>query len=300
MHRDLPSDLRLRRRPRRGRETVVAKIHRSGEGAHAYGALEALASARFDDTGGLEFAAPLAYLPSTDVSLQGNLPEDRSLTDLLVRAGSGTDDAIAGAEVAVRRVADALVALHGAPVRYGSLIAIDDEIASARRAGTRLGAALPDLRDAVEPLLRLVEARMAEFPADPARPSHGAFRPAQVRLTGDRVGLLDLDGFCQCEPAQDVGRFVGKLRLVVLGTPAGTADLAARLAAADRLVAAFLDQYGRAGRVSPVRVTLWESLDLVKALLQSWSRVRPGQIKPVLALLEGRVAALRQQVSVLA
>ena len=168
-------------------QIVVAKVHRSGEGAHAYGALEALASAKIAETSGLVFAAPLAYLPSSDVSLQGNLPEDRSLTDLLVRAGAGSEDATTEAEAALRRVADALVALHDAPVHYGPALGIDDEIVSVRRAGTRLGAALPDLRDAAEPLLELIEERMA---AAPGRPGEAVARrvPAGPGATRRRTG----------------------------------------------------------------------------------------------------------------
>lgn len=194
----------------------------------------------------------------------------------------------------MRAVARALVALHGAPVQYGPAAALGDEIESVRSHARNLTAVLPGLTGAIEPLVGLIEQRSADVPAELARPSHGAFRPAQIRLNGRRVGLLDLDGFGQCEPGQDVGRFVGRLRLAALGTSKYSApDLTARIDSGNRLAAAFLDGYRAEAPVSAVRVTLWETLDLLKTLQQSWSRVRPEQITPVLTLLEHRAAELR-------
>ena len=277
-------------------QTVIAKVHRHGEGAPAYGALQALAEVGFGSTGPLRIARPLGYVADDDVSLQSYLPKDRDLGELVRQATAGSEVAMHQAEVALRVVADAITALHKAAVRYGPVTVLGDEISSARRAAVRLWAVFPELEGAVEPLLRLVEERAIDVGPDPIRPSHGAFRPAQVRIYGERAGLLDLDGFGQCEPGQDVGRFVAKLRLVALGAAVGSAvDLPTRVATADRLAATFLERYRVRATVSPVRVTLWESLDLVKALLQSWSRVRPTQIEPVLTLLEHRVAELRPQ-----
>ena len=268
-------------------EVVVAKVHRRGEGAPGHGALLALEAAGVDGAGGLAFARPLAYVSAADVSLQGNVPQDRSLIDIVEQAGHGNEASLREAEDALRGVAGALAALHRAPVSYGSVRVLADEIASVRASATKLAAVAPDLPEHVEPLLRLVEDRSAAVAPDPTRPSHGAFRPAQVRLFGDRVGVLDVDGFGQAEPGQDVGRFVGKLRLVILRAT-GDGDIAAstRLVVGDRLAAAFLERYRDEAGGSDVRAAIWETLDLVKALLQAWSRGRPDQIAPILSLLE--------------
>jgi hypothetical protein len=102
--------------------------------------------------------------------------------------------------------------------------------------------------------------------------------------------VLDLDKFGQSEPADDVGRFVGKLRLIVLTGASGDQGVIAR---ADRLAERFVATYLQATPVSPVRVALWETLDLTNTLLQTWSRVRLRQVDPLLLLLQARADELR-------
>lgn len=271
---------------------VVVKIYREGRGAHEYRALQAIAAAGWAGSGRLRFAEPLAYVPEDDVAVQSHLPQDRSLVTLLEQAAAGAGARQHAAD-ALASVAAALATLHRSPVRYGKRTAIADEVASVRAGARRLESLAAELPTAVEPLLELIEARAREIPADPDAPAHGAFRPAQVRLDGSQVGLLDLDGFGSCEPAQDVGRFLAKLRLVVLSAAPDRAGLAARLELADELAAAFLDRYIEQAPASPLRIPLWETLDLLKALLQSWSRARPTQAAPALRLLTDRVDLLR-------
>jgi hypothetical protein len=136
-------------------------------------------------------------------------------------------------------------------------------------------------------------------PPDAPVPSHGAFRPAQVLLDGrDHPAFIDLDGFCAAEPGFDVGRFRARLREIVLGAPAGVDPplSPARAALGDRLAAAFADRYasgagGRAGvpgGVQADRVALWEDLELVTALAQSWTRGQVTRTAPLaLALSAG-------------
>jgi hypothetical protein len=256
--------------------TVVAKVHRRGGGLSGHRALESLASAGVGVSGPLRFAQPLAHLADHDVSLQSHLPQDRDLVDLV--SGDG-----AAATEALREVGGALSVLHGANVAYGPTATLEAEIAALRVSAARLAAALPESAGAIEPLLRLVERAAAGTTADPVVPSHGAFRPAQIRLDGGRVGVVDVDGFCHSEPAQDVGRFLAKLRLLVArAQPQPTGD--------DGLAAAFVGGYGLP--VSAARVALWEILDLVKALVQSWSRGRPDQAPLVVQLLSDRLQHL--------
>lgn len=277
-------------------EVVVGKVHRRGGAAPGHAALAALAAADVGTTGTLELARPLAYVATDDVSVQSYLSQDRSLIDRVSRAATGDQQGLAAAQAALQSVAGALAALHRAPFRHGRVRVLADEVEAVTASADKLGAVFPRLRGAVEPLLRLVEERAAAVVADAPKPSHGAFRPAQVRLAGGRVGVLDLDDFGQSEPAQDLGRFVGKLRLLALRAATGAGpDLPDRHAIADQLAWSFLERYGDEATVSRVRVTLWETLDLAKALLQSWSRGRPAQIDAVLTLLEDRVTVLQQR-----
>jgi hypothetical protein len=103
----------------------------------------------------------------------------------------------------------------------------------------------------------------------------------------DRPGFVDLDGFCRAEPAFDLGRFRARLREIVLAAPGGPdAPLSAgRLALADRLADVVLDRYADAATVSVGRVALWERLELVTALVQTWTRAQLARTPPLALLL---------------
>jgi hypothetical protein len=260
---------------------VVAKVHRRGEGWPGHRALEALAAADLGRDGRLRLAAPLAYLAEHDVSLQSYLPQDRSLLELISVAARAELEK--PALQTLGEVGSALTHLHTAELTAGDAVTLDQELAAVRRSAARLAKATPQTVGAIEPLLATVTARAASAPDDPAVPSHGAFRPAQVRLHGSTVGIVDVDGFCWSEPAQDVGRFVAKLRLLVR-RERGEASVA------DRHASAFVDAYGLP--VSVERVALWELLDLAKALLQAWTRGRPDQAPVLVDLLADRIRAL--------
>jgi hypothetical protein len=267
---------------------VVTKVHRRGEGAQGYGALLALREAGLGRGSGPVVAAPLGSLESRDVFVQGYVGADQDLIGAIRHACAGG----AAWDVAARRlsrVAEALAALHATPVHYGPPRTVEDELLSLRASTAKLATVEERIGAALDPLFDLLERSAHATSAEPDVAAHGAFRPAQVRLHGSRVGFLDLDGFCRSEPAQDVGRFIAKLRLLALSPSApGVADDAA-MKGADMLSTVFVSGHRRTAPVSAARIALWETLDLTKSLLQSWSRGRPEGTVAILAALARNV-----------
>ena len=268
---------------------VVAKGYRGDEGAATHAAMSAMWASPLAASDAVAIARPLGYDPALRVLLQGAVPDDRTLTALVVEAvGDGSRGALDRLAAALRRTADGLVALHASGVPGGPARTPDALAARVRRAADRLGDVLPGARGTADALVAPLLERAAAHPADAAVPSHGGFRPAQVLLDDDdRPGFVDLDGFCRAEPAFDLGRFRARLREIVLATPGGPdAPLSAgRLALADRLADVVLDRYAAAATVSVGRVALWERLELVTALVQTWTRAQLARTPPLAVLL---------------
>ena len=201
------------------------------------------------------------------------------------------------------RTAMALAALHGSGARYGREATWDEELAEVRGVVARLAVSVPPIGTAADPLLRRLEDLHAAAPADPLVSAHHDFRPAQVLLHEGRVGFIDFDGACRAEPALDLGRFRAKLRDIGIsafpmssgGPAAGDGALDRHLGLLDELCDDFLAAYLRHAPVTADRVVLWETTDLLTALLHAWTKVRTARVTPRLTLLQHavRTALLR-------
>ena len=174
----------------------------------------------------------------------------------------------------------ALAALHQSEASYGETATLDGELEELREVIGRLSFSVPPLEAAAEPLLTRLEQLSVECPADPSVSSHHDFRPAQVLLHEGSVGFIDFDGASMAEPALDLGRFRAKLRDIVISVlsasdqPMEGAALEWHLNLMDELCDHFLDAYGEKATVSRERVLLWETCDLLTAMLHAWTKVR--------------------------
>jgi aminoglycoside phosphotransferase (APT) family kinase protein len=284
--------------PRPGRpDSVVVKIHHGEKGANAFAAMRALwATGLARDGGRVTLAQPLAYLPEQRILVQAGLPGESQLTDTIRAAlRDGDRRTTADLRAHLRRTARALAALHGCGVRHGRVHTVDDELAEVCGLIDRLGAAVPALATAADPLLARLRRLAAAAPVGPLGLVHADFRPGQVLVHGTEIGFIDFDGCLTAEPALDVGRFRAKLRDIgifakdVEVEPPRGAQLAERLAALDELCEVFLDGYRAHAPVDPARVLLWETTDLLTAVLHAWTKVRFARVTPRLDLLEHQI-----------
>jgi hypothetical protein len=277
---------------------VVGKTHQGDKGVNAYAAMSALWETDLSDGRIVTIAEPLGFDSELRILVQGPVPEEETLKDRVRTAfRSGDETAMAGVREALRKTADGLVALHACGVMHGRTHTWEEEVAEVREVVARLAVSVPQLAAAAEPLLGRLEVLNDAVPAGVAGPSHHDFRPAQVLLHGERIGFIDFDGFCTAEPALDLGRFRAKLRDIGVtdkdgGPPLTGARFAERLAVLDDLCEEFLGRYQQGSPVLRERVLLWETVDLLTALLHAWTKVRTARVSPRLALLEHQVRAL--------
>ncbi|MFP5347500.1 MAG: phosphotransferase [Actinomycetes bacterium] len=278
-------------------DPVVAKTHQGDKGLVAHEAMTALWNTALADGKDVLLAEPLGYLAGERVLLQGPVPEERTLKELARQAFPEQEPAgldagpLAELRTELEKTAAALAALHGSVARYSRTATWQGELAEVREVLDRLTLSVPGLRTAAEPMLARLEELDRKVPADPLVSAHHDFRPAQVLLHSGRVGFIDFDGAAMAEPALDLGRFRGKLRdigISAFSAAGGELDGQAfedRLALLDDLCEHFLAAYQAHAPVSRERVLLWETIDLLTALLHTWTKVRLLRVGPRLAVL---------------
>jgi hypothetical protein len=285
-----------------GPDPLVVKTHQGDKGATAWEAMRALWACPVATDGVVTLAEPLAYLPEERVLVQGPVPEERTLKDLARDAlTDAVTDESAGSLDELRemlaRTATALAALHGSGARYGRSATWEEELAEVREVVARLAITVPHIGTAADPVLSELEALHSSVLPDPLVSAHHDFRPAQVLLHEGRIGFIDFDGACRAEPALDIGRFRAKLRDIGIsafcasgGPPAGK-PLERHLRLVDGLCDDFLTAYRLHRPVAAERVALWETTDLLTALLHAWTKVRTARVGPRLAVLRHALEA---------
>jgi hypothetical protein len=249
---------------------VIAKTYSDTSGASTYGWMQGLWQGGMGGDGVPRLAEPLAYLPEHLTLLQGVVPGDRTLADLVADHGNEASSV----DSAVRGTAEGLAALHRSGVTTGPPRTVGAEVATIERLLTRLEPSLPEQvsRDA-RTLLTSLAGRGGVGPARHV-PVHGAFRPAQVLLDGTRPAFLDFDGFGQGEAALDVGRFLAKLT-----------EIAGR-ERRDHLARMFVDTYRETAALPAERLSLWLCLDLFIGTVRCWYRADPVRATVLLDLLD--------------
>jgi hypothetical protein len=279
---------------------VVAKTYKGEKGRIAFEGMRALWQSPLGRGDLVTVAEPLAYLPDLRVLLQGPVGEERTLKELTRSAiDAGTPEALDELDGYLAKTAAGLATLHTSGAVIGEPHTLEAELAEVREVLADLAAVVPDLAGAADALLARVEELAARHPADPPVPSHRSFRPAQVLLYQGGIGFIDFDGACQAEPALDLALFratlkdVGLIRKETGGDdPPPPRDVQlAMYGQLDRACEAFLARYLELAPASPVRVLLWESLDVLAYVLRCWLKVKPKRLWANMLMLERHLAA---------
>jgi phosphotransferase family enzyme len=281
-----------------GPDVLVAKTHRGSKGRTAYEAMQALWASVLPTSGAVALAEPLAFLPELNVLVQAGLPHELTLKQLIGSAlAAESDDAREELSAYISKTAVGLAALHTSGVHAADKVTWEDELAEIHEVVERLATLAPAVQEAAGPLLASVGALADEHPADPLVSAHRSFRPAQVLLNGGEIAFIDFDGCCQAEPALDLALFCATLKDIGLealrGRPDGEApeSLSRHMVTLDGLRELFLTCYETTVPVSRTRVALWEALDLMTAVLHSWTKAKFDRLEPRLQLLRHHLRA---------
>ncbi len=185
-----------------------AKVYHDDGGERTYHTLRTLRDMAGEDGAGFDVGEPVAYLSNLQILLQEETP-GVALRDVLLRDEDG--------DHAVRRAAAALAGLHLADVAPPRLHTLGKEISALERAGRLLRWACPHLGAEIEDAIGAVISDLKEVP--PA-PTHQDLKLDHILLSGERVGLLDLDGFAGADPLLDTANVLAHLGGMSLLFPA--------------------------------------------------------------------------------
>ena len=211
--------------------------------------------------------------------LLGRFPE---LDLRVISRGPGRRPALTDPEAlgtAARAGAVAAAGLPPSGIGAGAHRRLEEEIGRAAEAAAEIGADAPELASRLHGALERARAVAARTAVPPPALAHGDLTPSQLLLDGATVGLVDLDGACQAEPALDLGRFLAYLRVA-----AAKSGAAATTGLRDRL----LDAYRAAGG-SPVdarRVDAWATVALVGIAAHSWRELKAGRVRLACVVLD--------------
>jgi hypothetical protein len=186
---------------------------------------------------------------------------------------------------AVEAAALVAAAIHTSGIRAGGHHTLDDELDRAWRALGAVDRDAPALAAWLGAVLDLLTRAAQRQPGRPPVLAHGDLTPSQLLLDGSRVGVVDLDGLCQADPAFDLGRFLAYLRLALAKAGIANADTPA-----SRLSAAY--QAAGAEPVPENRVELHTILALVQTAAHCWRELKPDRLRLACSVLEERLGRL--------
>ena len=197
--------------------TVLGKVRFKGLDGSVWRLQKSLWQAGFDDTSedGVSIPAPVGVVERWRMWLQRQVDGTSSTVLLADSNGPGL----------ARRIADAIHKLHrsGPPPRRRHTL--EDEL---RILQVRLAVIAEQRADLAHRLARIIDAcRHLAVPHLPPCPIHRDFYADHVLVAGDRLHLLDLDLYCEGNPALDVGNFCAHLTeqsLRTCGRPDALAD----------------------------------------------------------------------------
>lgn len=150
---------------------------------------------------GFAVAPSLGWDPGTRTHWQGPVAGTPAVAVLF-----GPD----GAELAVRMgAAAATLTTSGLQPRHR--IGREGQLAASRKYADRIAARFPSLAPGLDEFMRAVEPMHSTDDDTRARPIHEAPHPHQWLLDGDRLGLIDFDGFCLGPPELDVATFTAEM-----------------------------------------------------------------------------------------
>ena len=260
---------------------VVAKAYRPGTGSGTFSAMSALWTSALRRSATVRIAEPIAYHPEIDVLVQGPVPEEATLKELIGDILTAPDPTALGRLGALlERTATGLAELHRCGVNTGPRRGWEEELGEVEGRLRALGAVIPQVEGLGRELVDRAGAILGPPPPGGEVPSHGGFRAAQVLVAGHDIGFIDFDSFCMADPAMDLAEFVRFLVQEGFGEPdcLDGAEARARLSLLDDLSDAVLDSYRATAQVDPQRVVAWQALGWLNRLLAGWAKAKTDRL----------------------
>jgi hypothetical protein len=224
---------------------------------------------------------PLAFWPELRLVLQAEVTGRAELNDLAF----SEEVPQATRERWLHDAGARLAGLHGAAVA-GPPRTLAEDLDELREYVAPMAAADPALAERYAAAVERAAERAASLAEGAPVASHGAFRTDQFMIQGDRLVLIDLDGFCRASPARDVGNFLAYLRWKAIRQPQ-------RAAMIDQAGQLFLEGYGAARPgLDAGALRLYEAASMLKIAGRRYRSLTVKEWHLTPALLDQAVATL--------
>lgn len=184
-----------------GSRTFVKVFDDSVDGAAMHVEASAIAAASASGALAFDVAPSLGWDAALRTYTQGSVAGVPAVGELFT---------IDGAPVAARMGA-AAATLTTSALEPGRRTGRDRQMKRSAKYAKRIAGAFPHLRGPLDELLGRLDAMHGADTDDRLRPIHGAPHPHQWLLDGERLGLVDFDGFALGPPELDVATFVTEM-----------------------------------------------------------------------------------------
>ncbi len=256
-------------------QSMIGKLYGDGkEGARIFGLMQGLEKHGFgvNSTDGIQIPRLYGYLRELQMLLMEDIP-DPTLTESF-----GSPHMTEHLQIA----ALALRKLHHCPLKLGREFKVADQLASLRRAVSKIVPEAPDLAGLFEESLAQILSLAPHLPPHELSLVHRDFQYNQLLLGKDRATLVDFDTMSNADPALDVGDFLAHLKWKELQLEWSEAE-------ARSFTEAFLNAYG--GDLLPelrVRIDFYYRAYLLRiacrvALRRKWQHLTASLLHEALA-----------------
>lgn len=186
--------------------TLYSKTFGHDRGEAIHDVMRHLHARSQEEPGALTTPPPLGWIASLRTLVQGEL------------AGWSAVETLQDADWSrfMRIVGRGLAHVHGSGVEGLEAWSSDDERDNLVQATQLLLDHDPGLAACIDEIRQRAGALQEQLQPSEARPIHTAFRFTQLLADGDRLALVDFDGFRQGDPACDVGSFLAHLHYLAV------------------------------------------------------------------------------------
>jgi aminoglycoside phosphotransferase (APT) family kinase protein len=152
-------------------------------------------------------SVPVAIWPEMEIILQTAVPNGVEFTHFIYDQRYDASVRESWMEKAGR----ALGVFHNSSTAPSETKTVYDDLRDLHEYTLIIAKVKPDLAIKFEEVIQQIITKVDHFKEPKLVASHGAMRTDQFLLQGDRLAMIDLDGYCWANPARDLGNFLAYL-----------------------------------------------------------------------------------------
>jgi phosphotransferase family enzyme len=160
-------------------------------------------------------SAPIAVWPEMEMILQAAVRDGIEFTHFIYDPAYD----ISVRENWIVKAGRALGVFHNNSTAPKEIKTVHDDLKDLHEFPLIIAKVEPELATKYKEVIQQINTKVNHFKESKSVASHGAMRTDQFILQGDRLAMIDLDGYCWANPARDLGNFLAYLRWKAIRQP---------------------------------------------------------------------------------